>query len=214
MINCVRCWNVNRVGVLMSEKVSALIDDELDELDQRRVLDAMKNDAELRGTWERYHVIRAALNHQLSVVVSPGLAQRVRARLEAEADRTAASLRFWPLAGGFAAAASIAVVAIVSVQALRAPTAPVGAMPAVAINADAPVPPAAVAINAEAPVPAAVVTSDDKSPVVTPVNAAASATKSQDQLHYYLVGHNEFMPTGGMGNMLPYVRVVADGQDK
>jgi sigma-E factor negative regulatory protein RseA len=213
MINCVRCWNVNWVGVLMNERISALIDDELDELDQRRVLDALKNDAGLRGTWERYHVIRAALNHQLSFLASPGLPERVRARLEAESDRTAASLRFWPLAGGFAAAASIAVVAIVSVQALRAPTASVGAMPpAVAINAETPVSPAAVAINTEAPLPA--VASGGKPAIATPVEATAPARNPGEQLHYYLVGHNEFMPTGGMGNMLPYVRVVVDSQDK
>lgn len=213
MINCVRCWNAKRVGVFMNERISALIDDELDELDQRRVLDAMKHDAALRGTWERYHIIRAALNHQLSMVVSPGLPERVLARLETESDRTPASLRFWPLAGGFAAAASIAVVAIVSVQALRSPTAPVGAMPpAVAINAEAPVAPAAVTINAEAPVP--VMASGEKPVVATPVQATAPAANPEELLHYYLVGHNEFMPTGGMGNMLPYVRVVTDSQDK
>jgi sigma-E factor negative regulatory protein RseA len=196
----------------MNEKISALIDDELDELDQRRVLDAVKNDAELRGRWERYHVIRAALNHQLSVLVSPGLPDRVRARLEAESARPAASLRFWPLAGGFAAAASIAVIAIVAVQALRAPIAPIAVTPTVATSAV--VTPAAVATNTATPLPATVVATGEKPAVVTPVETAAPVTTSEDRLHYYLVGHNEFMPTGGMGNMLPYVRVVADGQDK
>lgn len=174
----------------MNEKISALIDAELDELDERRVLESVKNDPALRATWERYHLIRAAMTRQLTVLAPSDMPERVRSRLEAEQD-TVKSLRFWPLAGGFAAAASIAVVAIFGLQTLRGPATPVAVAPV-----------ATVAVNSNAP--AAASQADMSTPLPNP----------EDQLNFYLVGHNEFMPTGGMGNMLPYVRVVADNPDQ
>lgn len=171
----------------MNEKLSALVDSELNELDERRVLESMKNDLALRCSWERYHLIRAAMTRQLSVVVSPGMSERVRVQLESE-QQAATALRFWPLAGGFAAAASVAVLAIFGLQTLREPGAPLNT--------------ATVAVNANAPIAA------------TPVSASAAPLTPDERLDAYLVGHNEFMPTGGMGNMLPYVRVVADTPDR
>ena len=49
----------------MNEKLSALIDAELDELDERRTLNALTEDAKLRATWERYHLIRAVMTRQI-----------------------------------------------------------------------------------------------------------------------------------------------------
>lgn len=197
----------------MNEKISALIDAELNELDERRVLEAVKHDPELQSTWERYYLIRAAMKRQLSVLASPDMPERVRSRLEeAEQDATA-SLRFWPLAGGFAAAAAIAVVAIFGLQTLRSPVAPV---PVTQVAVDSSTPSATpVAVEGSTP---AVSTSTGAgvtaATVTTSTSAAAPAPNPEEQLNFYLVGHNEFMPTGGMGNMLPYVRVVADNPDK
>lgn len=173
----------------MREKLSALIDDELDDLDERRVLNAVAADAELRRAWGRYHLIRAAMARQLTALASPDLPERILTRLEAEVEAVVRpSLRFWPLAGGFAVAAAMVAVAILAVQAWRGPV------------------PGAVAPLAVAPT------------AVTEVASAAPAPSpeenSKDRLSLYLVGHNEFMPTAGMGSMLPYVRVVAHGSDK
>ena len=46
----------------MKEKLSALVDNELDDLDERRVMAALEKDADLRRTWERYHLVRSALH--------------------------------------------------------------------------------------------------------------------------------------------------------
>src|SRR5258706_9199406 len=106
----------------IKEKLSALIDAELDDLDERRTLKALGSDAALRSTWERYHLIRAVMTRQLEVLAAPGLAERVMARLDDETRRiTAPPLRFWPLAGGFAAAASVAAFAILTFQAIEQP---------------------------------------------------------------------------------------------
>ena len=175
----------------MKEELSALIDGELNELDERRTLKALAGDAELRETWERYHLIRAVMTHELGVIASPDLAERVMARLapdEPGRNAEAARLRFWPLAGGFAVAASVAAIAILALQVLP--------QPLIAPNG------ASVKIAATSGVAAAAGTS-------VPV---ASSTV-EEPLYPYLVGHSEFMPTAGMGGMLPYVRVVAYPQD-
>lgn len=186
----------------MNEKISALIDAELDELDERRALDAMKHDVALRGTWERYHLIRSAMTRQLGVLAPHDLTERVRLEIDGSSIAPSASLRFWPLVGGFAAAASVALVAFLGLQAWRVPAArvaPVAVAPANVMVAEKSVGGAA-------------------QPVATNVTSVApektSARGAQDRLHYYLFGHNEFMPTGTMGSMLPYVRVVSDSPEK
>lgn len=186
----------------MNEKISALIDAELDELDERRVLGALKDDPALCCTWERYHLIRAAMRHQLSILAPSDMAERVRSRLETERQvESAPALRFWPLAGGFAAAAAVAVVAIFGLQTLRGPEAPLSGTPVAAVAVDDVAPASAVAVESSAPA------------VAKTVSASTPTPSHDDRLNAYLVGHNEFMPIGGMGNMLPYVRVVADNPD-
>jgi sigma-E factor negative regulatory protein RseA len=174
----------------MKEKLSALIDAELDELEERRFYGELQRDAELRQTWERYHLIRAAMTRQLGVLAAPGLPERVMAAIEANPQPVAKPLRFWPLASGFAAAASVAAIAILGLQALQNPTTPVVVAGPVATV------PASTAAGVEESTPSAVVPS------------------IEEKLNRYLVGHNEFMPTAGMGSMLPYVRVVTDNPDR
>ncbi len=185
---------------MTKEKLSALIDGELEELDERRMFKELAQDPELRGVWERYHLIRAAMTRQLGVLAAGGLPERIMARLETEPERAAAPLRFWPLAAGFAAAASVAAVAILSLQTIQPASGPTAASPARLA--------ASVGISNST----TTVASSNPSATVAPVSAAVA--DPEDRLNLYLVGHNEFMPTAGMGGMLPYVRVVAHTQDK
>lgn len=172
----------------MKQKLSELMDGELDDLDMRRTLKGLAEDLELRGVWGRYHVIRAAMTRPLSVLTDMGLAERVMSRLEAETGRTDAPLRVWPLAGGFAVAASLVAVAILTLQPFDQPmTGPTAAVPS--------------ATNVASTTPSA---------KVVPV----AASDREERLSFYLVGHNEFMPTARMGGMLPYVRVVSHAEDK
>lgn len=185
----------------MKEKLSALIDAELDELTERRVLNALRDDVELRRTWERYHVIRAAVTRQLGTLLAPDFAGRVRARLEADGDETGRRLRLWPLAGGFAAAALVAGAAFLGAQMLHAPGSPLA--------------PVAVAPSASEPAsaPVTVATTVAAGPELAAAAEAPAPAAPGGRLNAYLVGHNEFMPTAGMGSMLPYVRVVTHRPD-
>ena len=179
----------------MKEKLSALIDAELSELDERRVLRALEHDTELRCAWERYHLIKAAVTRQLGVLAPPDLAERVRAGLDAGVDAAGAAsrLRFLPLAGGFAAAAAVAAVALLGLRTLEGPT-----------------PASEIAVSSVA-VPVAVQEADaGETRDATPL----PAVRLEERLNVYLVGHNEFMPTASMGSMLPYVRVVAHDSER
>jgi len=48
----------------LQESLSAVMDNEADELELRRVL-AASEDGELRGTWSRYQIARAAMHREL-----------------------------------------------------------------------------------------------------------------------------------------------------
>ncbi|WP_423790370.1 RseA family anti-sigma factor, partial [Listeria monocytogenes] len=50
----------------LQESLSAVMDNEADELELRRVLGA-SNDAEMRATWSRYQVARAVMHKDLLV---------------------------------------------------------------------------------------------------------------------------------------------------
>ncbi len=64
----------------MKEKVSALIDGELQSDSLHAHLGRLRADPELRGAWDTYHLIGDALRGQ----ISPGIADRVVARLREE----------------------------------------------------------------------------------------------------------------------------------
>jgi sigma-E factor negative regulatory protein RseA len=174
----------------MKEELSALVDNELSELEERRLLKTLAADTALRDTWGRYHLIRAALRHELDVASASGLASRVTARLAAQGPaRTGFAWRpAAKVAGSLAIAATVAAVTLVGLQLLQRPD---GAGSAV--------------VATSAP---------------TAATARVGATRwdtnqpeLERTLNVYLVEHNEFASTG-VGGMLPYVRVVGYDNDR
>lgn len=66
------------------ESLSALMDSESDELELRRVLKALPNDADAADTWRRYHLARSMMQRERSVDVSADLSAGIMARLQDE----------------------------------------------------------------------------------------------------------------------------------
>ena len=176
----------------LKEKLSALVDNELDELEERRVFTALEDDVALRRTWERYHLLRAALHQDVDVVVAQDAAEQVARRIEAEPS-TAVSFRRHRVTrflGTLAIAASVAAIAITGVQWVHQP-------------APAPLP----ALAANNPAPQNFIRSgtprwDMKEP------------ETESALNAYLVEHDEFASTSGLGGMMPYVRIVSYDNNK
>ena len=176
----------------MKEKLSALVDNELDDLEERRVFTALEGDVALRRTWERYHLVRAALHQDVDVVVAWNAAEQVARRIQTEPS-TAVSFRRHRVTrfiGTLAIAASVAAIAITGVQWVHRP---------------APAPLPALAVNTPAPqnfIRSGTTRWDMKEP------------EAESALNAYLVEHDEFASASGLGGMMPYVRIVSYDNDK
>ena len=95
------------------ESLSALLDDEADELDLQRILNALAEGEDVAETWRRYHLVSAAARHELDEFAQVDLTHRLR---DALATETAPLGRQWRLGQAFwlRPVASIAVAASVT----------------------------------------------------------------------------------------------------
>jgi sigma-E factor negative regulatory protein RseA len=118
---------------VLTESLSALMDNEASELELQRLLKALDADPELKSTWSRYQIASAGLNGKIPVMASSDFAQRVSAAIAAEeahrytqpstpvdADVVAMPARWWQQAGRVAVAASVAGALIMGVQQYQA----------------------------------------------------------------------------------------------
>ncbi|GIT22678.1 MAG: hypothetical protein CM1200mP40_23600 [Gammaproteobacteria bacterium] len=65
------------------ESLSALLDNEADDLELRRLLKSYESDPEIRETWERYSLAQALL-HGETVPISSNLSARIHEKIVAE----------------------------------------------------------------------------------------------------------------------------------
>lgn len=165
----------------MKEEISALVDGETNDIERALTLRGLDKDLALRQVWERYHLVRTALRRELDVMVSPGLSDRIAARLQNE-HVVPAQPGFHKggiarIAGGGAIAATVATVAILALQ----------------------------------PTSTTLVTADNAASSTGQTRLAEAnppASNAQQVLNPYLVRHGEYAPVAGMNGMISYVRVV------
>lgn len=172
----------------MKAKISALMDGELDALEQSEPMAALGTDAEAFETWRMYHLISDALQGRARL--ANDCLQRVVARLAEEPTligplpsdvaRPERSRWFVPsaLAAGVAAVAFVGWMAFSPQQGAGPVLAPV----------------------AKAPQPTQVVSAAPRTPERLPMTAA-----TRD----YLIAHQVFSPRNSLQGMAPYVRSVA-----
>ena len=101
----------------MNDRISALMDGEMNEQELSQGLARLKGDSDLRRAWDTYHLIGDVLRDQ----VTPGLAARVSERLAAEPTVLAPARRPGPRRAaqiGLSVAAGVAGVALVAWLAL------------------------------------------------------------------------------------------------
>ncbi|HGM7816202.1 TPA: RseA family anti-sigma factor [Pseudomonas aeruginosa] len=91
----------------LQETLSAVMDNEADELELRRVLAACGEDAELRSTWSRYQLARSVM-HREPTLPKLDIAAAVSAALADEAAPPKAEKGPWRMVGRLAVAASVA----------------------------------------------------------------------------------------------------------
>lgn len=106
------------------ESLSALMDSESDELELRRVLKSLPDDADAAETWRRYHLARSMMQRERSVDVSVDLSAGIMARLndepvpalESDHDATPARASGISFARGAGVAAAVSLMVITGVQ--------------------------------------------------------------------------------------------------
>ncbi|HKS14487.1 MAG TPA: RseA family anti-sigma factor [Pseudomonas sp.] len=97
----------------LQESLSAVMDNEADELELRRVLNA--DDSETRATWSRYQVARAAMHKEL-LLPKLDIASAVSAALADEAVPAKVKSGPWRSLGRLAVAASVTVAVLAGVR--------------------------------------------------------------------------------------------------
>ena len=68
----------------LKESLSAAMDGEAGEFELKRVLNELSSNEELRGSWERYHLVRSLLRRELGSGAPADLPERLWARIEAD----------------------------------------------------------------------------------------------------------------------------------
>ncbi len=169
------------------DKISALMDGELDGHEAQQQFVRLKQDKDLAGCWDAFHQIGDAMRGERAL--SRDFDQRLAARLAGEptvlAPQRSMVKRFTTYA--LSAAASLSAVAVVGwVAFFNNPLAPQTEL------ATAPNTPAAV------------------SPA--PVAAQLASVPSDGKMNEYLIAHQEFSPSTAIQGLAPYIRGVSSAQ--
>ncbi|MBI4195938.1 MAG: sigma-E factor negative regulatory protein [Betaproteobacteria bacterium] len=169
------------------DRISALMDGELDEGQARREIGRLREDAELRERWESFHLIGDAMRGER--LLSPAMMQRLAERLAHEpivlAPRRGTARKI--AAYALSAAASISAVALVGWVALG--TNDVGTAREVV----------------RAPAPTLVV------PVPAPAPQVANVP-NDGNMNEYILAHQGFSPSTALQGVVPYIRSVSSRQ--
>jgi sigma-E factor negative regulatory protein RseA len=172
------------------EQLSALVDDELDEVERPLLLGRLERDSRLRQVLGRYQLISEVMRGS-GQVAALGVAERVKRALEQEdalpetvADgKKAAGLNWLKPIAGLAVAASVAVAALLVVTSVQEPT--VDTVPPVASVENGVTPPQ---------------TSEEIWERIEP--------RIDKRMAGYLVNHNEYAASRSVQGVMPYVRIV------
>ena len=186
------------------ERLSALMDDELDEHATDGELDRMKSDPQREEAWATYHMIGDALRGQIGPV--QGIDERVRVMLADEptvlAPRTRRMNRFTqrvvlPLAASVCGIAVVAWLALSNNSAIS----PANNTRSPDVLATAP----EVVQQSNETIAAAFEAGGTES------TGSESTGFAADDMSAYLMAHQQFSPSTAMQGLVPYVRTVSSG---
>ena len=193
----------------MRESLSALMDDEANELELQRVLSQIGDSEELRQTWVRYNATRAAIGGQSVAHLNIDISHRVSAALKgdssaAERDKQGLSERLLRPLAGFAVAASVAATVVFGGQQL-AQLGAAGGQPAISIAASGPSPVGLVNIQGATPVYAS--HGVQSVPVLEPAAHQAYQRLANQRMQMYLQEHAEHAALNSPHGLIPFARV-------
>lgn len=192
------------------DKISALMDGELDARQSDQQYTRLKQDSDARACWNTYHLIGDALRRDS--IVSTNFSAKLGARLEQEPAVLAPQRpQMRPVrrttAYALSAAASLSAVALVGWMAFNNPLVPQpdSVTTSVTTSVATSVSPSVSASVSAPVVPSAPVTT------VTPasVQPQLASVPSEGKMNEYLMAHQEFSPSTAIQGVAPYIRSVS-----
>lgn len=189
----------------LRESLSALMDDEANELELRRLLGQLGEDEELRQTWIRYNLARSVISGQPVGRVSMDISQQVSA---AVAEEGAPASGVWqrmtrPLAS-FAVAASVMTVVVLGGQQLYQASAPdAGAAAPVAATGVS----AVGFVNSLGAVPLRASYGNQAMPELEPAARTAYRELARQRMYLYMQEHAEHAALNSPQGLIPFARV-------
>jgi len=103
----------------VNESISALMDDEANELDLRRVLKSADDSEETQQQMRRFQLARSAMQDSGSAMLDIDLSASISAAIEAEPGAGKLRPAWMKQLGGFAVAASVAAIVVVGSQSFQ-----------------------------------------------------------------------------------------------
>ena len=184
-----------------NEMISRLMDDDVG---TNVSFKEITNNEEALDTWNRYHLIRDALQQNLSPRIDVELHKRVMNELENEpvvlAPKRKSPSQFVKPLTGFAIAASVMAAVLIGVQ---------------TNNVEQQVSPELVASNSASFAPQApVATNAIRTVSSSSIDTNNANAISEANLNRYLINYNELRANRGVQGMVPYVRIVGYEQEK
>ncbi|MFI8483056.1 sigma-E factor negative regulatory protein [Pseudomonas sp. NPDC078700] len=188
----------------LQESLSAVMDNEADEMELRRVLSA-SNDAELRGKWSRYQIARAVMHKEL---LEPRLdiASAVSAAIADEAMPQAPSNVTrgpWRAVGRLAVAASVTVAVLAGVRLYNQDD-----LTGAELAQQAATQPSINHVQVQGPAMLAGFTTDDQGSSMIP-SSKAEPTWHEQRLPSYVRQHAQQLGTNVTEGALPYARAAS-----
>lgn len=186
----------------LQESLSAVMDNEADELELRRVLAACGEDTELRATWSRYQLARSVM-HREPVMPKLDIAAAVSAALAEETLPAQPRARSWRNVGRLAVAASVTLAVLAGVRlyhqndSVSAGFAQQGATPQIALP------------QVQGPAVLAGYNQDEDAPQVITGGSGSPTTWHEQRLPGYLRQHAQQSAVSGAESALPYARAAS-----
>jgi sigma-E factor negative regulatory protein RseA len=187
----------------LQESLSAVMDNEADELELRRVLNAI-DDADTRATWSRYQIARAAMHKEL-LIPHLDITAAVSAAIADEVSPLKAARGPWRSLGRLAVAASVTVAVLAGVRLYNQDD-----IAGAQLAQQAPQPASLSVPQVKGPAVLAGYTESNDQAQGPMVNGVLQGQAGQDQrLPGYLRQHAQQAAMKGAESALPYARAAS-----
>ena len=188
----------------LRESLSALMDDEANELEVQRLLKQMGEDAGLRRTWVRYQAARTALHGHETAYLQLDISAQVRKAVAADNQAPGLKERLLRPVASFAVAASVAATVVIGGQQLAQVS---GAdpydTPAVASGGVAPV----GLVNSLGATTVQASYGTQALPVLQPATGTAYKELARQRMQLYMQEHAEHAALNSPHGLIPFARV-------